>query len=81
MSQSHQNRLKTLVTKLLILLITNILISMLCSAIIFRWLAYTATSIDLTISNLCLLLTFKFNEQYYFILCKPCVWCATRNDQ
>ena len=78
MSSKHQNRLKHLVSKLLILLIVNVTATLFFLIIVYQWMIYAAASMDLLVSNICLLLTFKFNESYFFKYCKLCVHCCYR---
>ena len=77
-SARHQNRLKHLVSKLLILLIVNVTATLVLVGIVYQWMSYAAVSLDLLVSNICLMMTFKFNESYFFKYCKLCVHCCYR---
>ena len=78
LTKQHQNKLKHLVSKLLILLVVNVTMSFLALAVIYAWMSYVAAALDLLISNICLWLTFKFNQSYFHKYCKPCIRCCYR---
>ena len=76
LSNSQVLKIRALITKLLILLISNVIISLLCLLILFSNLSYTAACLDMMVSNICLWLSYNFNHDLYTKCCKPCIFCS-----
>ena len=58
-------KIRALITKLLILLISNVIISLLCLLVLFRDVSYTAACVDMMVSNICLWLSYNFNHDIH----------------
>ena len=71
--RSQVVQMRQLLRKLSILLISNVVISILCVAILARELGWGGGCVDLLVSNLCLWLTYKFNDKQYQRLCYLCI--------
>lgn len=84
MSDDDKKRLGDLISKLFTLLLTNLTITI-CSLIFLTInLSYTAGSLDMMASNICLWMVFGFNDKYYTKYCKLCIYlcgcCNTKSS-
>lgn len=77
MKRKEDNMYSQIVRKLLTLLIVNIIVSGVALSTLLRTLTYTGVTIDLVVSNVCLWLSFGFNDQYYQFCC-TCKNCFKR---
>ena len=69
-------KMRKLVTKLIILLLSNVLISLFCLVFLWDELSYSAACVDMLVSNLCLWLSYSFNVKQYRLLCYFCIRCS-----
>ena len=76
LSRREVVKMQRLVTKLSILLVSNVLISIFCLAILFRELGWSGGCLDMLVSNLCLWLSYSFNTKLYQKLCHFCIKCS-----
>ena len=80
MTKSAKTVLERLTTKLLILMLVNVVVTSLSMLILALLLdmGYFGGSMDLVVSNLCLFLSFGFNNTHFTRVCKCCVVCSHR---
>ena len=76
LQNSQMVKMRRLVRKLFILLVSNVTISLLCLIILYRELSFSAACVDMMVSNLCLWLSYSFNEKQYQKLCHLCIKCS-----
>ena len=79
----RQKVLEDLSTKLLTLSATNVVLSIVTVMLlaIYLRMGNSATCIDSIISNICLWLSWKYNNEKFKCCCKPCLkclWCCER---
>ena len=72
-NQMFNHQMKKLFRKLFILLIWNVSLSGIALVTLMPFLTYSAVCIDMMISNICLWLSFGYNQPYFDKFCKPCV--------
>lgn len=72
------SRMRILLNKLTVLLFTDIIIAMICGAVVVQETAYFAGALDMLVSNICLWLSYSFNDKYYGKICFPCDYACNR---